>query len=588
MATVSEKLVEIIAEAGIDHVFILPGGEMCRLLGPLYDRRDAIKAILVRNEQTASCMAEMYGRLTGRPGVIIGQGPFVGSAGLFGMMEGYLTSAPMVAVTDLTEYGGFALHAPFQCGTGDYGGLDLKGIFQATTKFVTVATSPVEAIHGLQLAIKHSLAGRPGPAACLCRSTALQGELTDETLARVFPVTQYLRVARPAASPEDVEEAVNLLAGAERPVIIAGNGIHAGKAYGELLQLAELGGFPVATSYQGKSAIPEVHPLAVGVMNMYGEKLALKAVSQADVVLVIGCRLKPQDTCFESPELINPRRQKLIQVDIDPRNAGWVFPVELGLTGDAQVVMRQLIEGLRERNKGGRIKHPAGWTKTISDWKKTEGYYNDPSFDSSQVPIQTIRVVKEFRDHLPADTIFTLDGGNNRICMLRYFSTRQAGTCFAAAGIGAMSLSVPAAITAKLLHPERPCVAVCGDGGMAMQIHALSTAKQYRAAAIFVVMNDSVLGAVRDLQTSGRVVASEFIGTDFVRIAEAFDCGGIRVEKPDEIAPALEKALVSQVPFVIDIATDPDERIRSKAMSPWAQKSLAALSSASHPYRPRV
>ncbi len=576
MRSVSDKIIETMTEAGIDHVFTIPGGGMGRIFSALYDHRDKIKVILTRNEQTASCMAEMYGRLTGKPGVLIGQGAFIASAGLFGMMEGYLTSTPMLALTDVTEYGDFALHAPFQCGTGDYGTLDLKEIFRGTAKFVTVATSPVEAIQGVQLAIKHAISGRPGPTACLYRIPALRDELTEGTLARIFPLPQYLRVEKPAAFPADVEKAVKVLTEAKRPVIIAGNGVHAAKAYEELVQLAELGEFPVATSYQGKSAIPEAHPLAVGVMNMYGEKIALKAISQADLLLVIGCRLKAQDTCFENPDLINPRSQKLIQVDIDPRNSGWVYPVEIGLTGDARLVIRQFIEALRGRKKGKQNQDQKNWIKTIQEWKKTEGYFDDPSLLSSQVPILTTRVVKELRDHLPPDSILTLDGGNNRVAMLRYFMTKQPGTYYAAAGIGAMSLSVPAAIAAKLIYPDRPCVAVCGDGGMAMQIHALSTAKQYGAAAIFVVMNDSVLGAVRDGQ-KGRTIASEFIDTDFARIAQAFNCQGRRVRRPEEIGPALKEALKAKDPFVIDVLTDPDERIRDKARSPWALKALGNL-----------
>jgi len=576
MQSVSQRIIQTLIEAGIEYVFTMPGGGMNRIFDALYDYRDKIKVILTRNEQTASCMAEMYGRLTGKPGVLVGQGPFVGSAGLFGMMEGYLTSTPMLAITDVTEYADFALHAPFQCGTGEYGALDLREIFKGTAKFVTLATSPLEAVQGVQLAIKHAVSGRPGPTAVLYRIPALRGELTEGNLARLFPVTQYLRVAKPAAHPAEVEKVVDLLAEAKRPVIIAGNGVHAAKGYAELAQLAELGGFPVATSYQGKSAIPEVHPMAVGVMNMYGEKIALKTISQADVVLVIGCRLKPQDTCFESPDLIDPRRQKLIQVDIDQRNAGWVFPVEMGLTGDARLVMGQLIEALRERKKGKQSPERESWLRTIQEWKRTEGYFDDPSLESSHVPIHTTRVAKELRDHLPADAIITLDGGNNRICILHYFASKQAGTIFAAAGIGAMSLSVPSAITAKLLYPERPCVAVCGDGGMAMQIHALSTAKQHGAAAIFVVMNDSVLGAVRDGQKD-RTIGSEFVDTDFVRIAQAFDCDGIRVKGPEGIAPALKQALNSKVPFVVEILSDPNEKIRPKALSPWAQKSMAGI-----------
>jgi len=576
MGSVSQKIIEILIEAGIDHIFTIPGGGMSAIISSLYDYQDKIKVILTRNEQTASCMAETYGRLTGKPGLIIGQGPFVASAGLFGLMEGYLTSTPMLALTDVTEYKDFALHAPFQCGTGDYGGLDLKEIFKGTAKFVTVATSPLEAIQGVQLAIKHAISGRPGPAACLFRVPALKGELTEGILAKVHPISKYLQVEKPAAFPGDVEKAVDFLLQARRPVIIAGNGVHASRAYGELVELAELGPLPVATSYQGKSAIAELHPLALGVMNMYGEKIALKAISQSDLLLIIGCRLKPQDTSFESPQLIDPGKQKIIQVDIDTRNVGWIFPVDIGLTGDARLVMRQLIAVLRERLKGKENLDKKSWVKTIQEWKQKEGYFDDPSLHSSQVPILSTRVVRELRDNLPPESLITLDGGNNRVAMLRYFITKQPGTYFAAAGIGAMSLSVPAAIAANLLFPQKPCVAVCGDGGMAMQIHALSTAKQYGAAAIFVVMNDSVLGAVRDGQ-KGRSVASEFIDTDFARIAQAFDCQGVRVKKPDEVAPALRKALQSREPFVIDILTDPNERIRDKVRSPWAQGALANL-----------
>jgi acetolactate synthase-1/2/3 large subunit len=576
MSSVGRAVIETIIEAGIDHVFALPGGVLSPVFPDLHDYQSQVKVVLTRNEQTASCMAEMYGRLTGKPGVLTGQGPFVASAGLFGMMEAYLTSTPMLVLADVTDYGSFAAHAPFQCGTGDYGTLDLPAIFKGTAKFVTVASTPLEAVQGVQLAIKHAVSGRPGPAVCLFKVPALKGELSEGDRARLFPVTKYLAVERPAAYPADVDRAAAAMVAARRPVIIAGNGVHAAKGYAELVALAELGGIPVATSYQGKSAVPETHPLAVGVMNMYGETVALKAVAEADLLLVIGCRLKPQDTCFESPDLIDPRRQTIIQVDVDPRNAGWVFPVDIGLCGDARLVMRQLVEALRDRLREGPGEHWRQWSQRVAALKQQEHYFDDPSLRSSEVPIRSTRIVGELREHLPPDAMVTLDGGNNRVSMLRYYATREAGTCFAAAGIGAMSLSVPSAITAKLLHPDRACVAVCGDGGMAMQIHALSTAKQCGAAAIFVVMNDSVLAAVRD-QQRGRVIASEFIDTDFARIAHSFDCRGVRVRAPGEIAPALREALRSSEPFVIDILTDPDERIRSRVVSPWARRGLANM-----------
>jgi acetolactate synthase-1/2/3 large subunit len=576
MRSINRKIVENIIEAGIDHAFIIPGGVNfgTPITSSLYDYKDKIKAILVRNEQTASCMAAMYGRLTGKPGLLIGQGPFVASLGLFGVMESYLTSTPMLTLTDVTEYGDLALHAPFQSGLGEYGCLDLKAIFKGTTKYVTVATSPLEAVQGVQLAIKHAVTGRPGPTACLLRSSAIKGELSDKHLARLHPISKYLNVEKPAASYGDVERVVGMLMEAKRPVIIAGNGVHASKAYVELAQLAEAAQIPVATSYQGKSSIPEVHPLALGVMNMYGEPVALQAISQADLLLVVGCRLKPQDTCLENPDLINPERQKIIQVDIDSRNVGWVFPVDIGLTGDAKRVMGQMIEVITERGK--ERFHRKEWLQAIGEMKRSKGFFDDPSMYSDQTPILSTRIVKELRDHLPPESIITLDGGNNRVSMLRYFQTRQAGTYYPAGGIGAMSMAPPSAIAAKLLFPQKPCVSVCGDGGMAMQIHALSTAKQYGAAAIFIVMNDSVLGAVRDGQKD-RPIASEYIDTNFAEIARAFGCQGVRIKNPQEIAPALKEALQSREPFVIDILTDKDEQIRNKVRVPFAQKGLVNI-----------
>jgi len=576
LKNITHKIVENIIAAGIDHAFILPGGINfgTPFTASLYAQRDRIKTVLVRNEQTGSCMAAMYGRLTGKPGLLIGQGPFVASAGLFGSMEGYLTSTPMLTLADVTEYGDLALHAPFQCGAGSYGSLDLKEIFRGTTKFVTVATSALEAVQGVQLAIKHAVSGRPGPTACLFRTSAIKGELSDRHLARIHPISKYLSVEKPAAAAVDVERAAAMLLQAERPVIIAGNGVHASRGHVELLQLAETGQIPVATSYQGKSAIAEIHPLSLGVMNMYGEPVALEAVSRADLLLVVGCRLKPQDTCLESPELIDPARQKIIQVDIDPRNAGWVFPVEMGLTGDAKRVMAQLTEAIADRGKTAF--HRKDWLRAIADMKESRGSFEDPGLYSDQVPILSARVVRELREHLPPETILTLDGGNNRVSMLRYFQTRQPGTYFPAGGIGAMSMAPPSAIAAKLLFPGKPCVSICGDGGMAMQIHALSTARQYGAAAIFVVMNNSVLAAVREGQKD-RPFASEYIDTNFAEIAKAFGCRGVRIKTPREIGPALEEALHSAEPFVIDILTDRDERIRTRVRAPLAQRALANI-----------
>jgi acetolactate synthase-1/2/3 large subunit len=291
-------------------------------------------------------MADVYGRLTGKPGVLLGQGVFIGSTGAFGIMEAFMSSSPMIALTDTSEAGVFAAWL-LPGGTGEHGSVDLLSVFKAITKYTTYATTPKEAVQGLQLAIKHATAGRPGPACVLLRRNAVQDEVDADTPPILFPTAGYLKGSPQPAAEEDVEQALQLLLRAERPVIIAGNGVHMAKAYGELRSLAEFLGAPVASSAKGKSTIAEDHPLAVGLMGTFGQKAANEAITEADVILVIGCHLSPNTTRRENPEFIDPKRQRLIQVDIDPRNAGWIFPTAVNLIGDARVVLRQLIDRAR-------------------------------------------------------------------------------------------------------------------------------------------------------------------------------------------------------------------------------------------------
>ena len=234
-------------------------------------------------------MAEMYGRLTGRPGVFIAQGCYAASTGLFGAIEAALGSSPMVIITDITTYGVPPGHGSIQCGGGEYGNFDIAAIFKAVCKFTAVAHSPGEGVQAVQRAIKHAITGRPGPTAAVLAIAALRDEITDETFPRIYDTRGYLQNSVSIAHPSDVERAVDMLLTAQRPVIVVGNGVHASKAYAELQTLAEAIGVPVATSTLGKGTFPEVHALAVGPMGTFGAPVANKAVGEADVVLVVGC-----------------------------------------------------------------------------------------------------------------------------------------------------------------------------------------------------------------------------------------------------------------------------------------------------------
>jgi acetolactate synthase-1/2/3 large subunit len=335
------------------------------------------------------------------------------------------------------------------------------------------------------------------------------------------------------------------------------------KAYGDLRELAEFLGSPVATSAKGKSTLPEDHALAVGLMGTFGQKVANRVVSEADVLLVVGCRLSPNTTRRENPELIDPARQRLIQIDIDARNAGWVFPTTVNLVGDAGAVLRQLVERAKRLDMP---RHPQASARqsALQQLKQQEGFAQDPELFSEARPILPQRLIRVLNEALDPSAIVTMDAGKNRLFMIHYFQPRGVGTMLVPGGIAGMGWAPPAAVGAKLLHPERTCVSVSSDGGFAMSLHVLSTARQYHAPTIFVVMNDSALGWVRDDRLDRPHIA-EYIDTDFAAIARGFGCEGIRVEKPQELRPAIEKAKTAEVPAFIDVVVSREESYKKVA-----------------------
>jgi len=405
---------------------------------------------------------------------------------------------------------------------------------------------------------------------------AISGDIGEEPYPKIYPTADYLRTTVPQLSLQDVDKVAEMLLKAERPVIISGNGIHASKAYRELQKFAEILGAPVATSYLGKSTIAENHPLAVGLIGSDGHGSAIQTVNRADVILVIGCRLRPDDTIHEMPQLINPETQRIIQIDIDPRNAGWTFPVELGLIGDARAILCQLIEEV-SRRAGERERAKAeSFHQELAKVKEGTNYFKDETLHSEVEPILPERLIQVIRDATDRTAIIVADGGNNRHWLLHYYQTAMPGTYFGTGGIGGVSWSLPAVFVAKLLNPDKQCVAVCSDGGFAMQIHVLSTAVQYRVPAVFVVMNDSGFGMIREGQ-GDRKIGSDFIDTDYAAIANAFGCLGLRVERHADLRPALDEALKSGRPSVVDVVIDREEKMFKKIYSPLAREALKRL-----------
>jgi acetolactate synthase-1/2/3 large subunit len=555
MPSASEMIVQTLEEAGIEYVFGIPGGGTGQIFQILETKQDRIKTILVRHEQVAAIMADAYGRAAGKPAAIMGQGLFMGSNAAFGIMEAMLSSSPMLVITDTSD-GGAAQRPANQSGAGEYGSIDLQSMFKAMTKYTTLATNPKEAVLGAQMAIKHAVSGRPGPATLLMRSAAISGEVDVESPPFIHNAAGFLNTVKPASASVDIERAIQILNESKRPVIIAGNGVHVARAHDELQQLAEQWGMPVATSYKGKSAISEDHPLSLGMVGTYGQEAANKAVGDADTVLVIGALLRSQETVGERPDIFNPARQRIIQIDIDERNAGWSFPVEIGLIGDAKAILEQLVEASKAAALGN-ASNRSEWTESMQARRDAAGFHDQPEMHEDSSPVKPQRLIAQLQATMPADTIYALDAGNNRTWMAHLYRAQQANTFYSPGGTAGMGWALPASVGLKLVYPDQPVVCISGDGGYMMTVNAISTAVQYDLPIICVVFNNGTLGMVNDHQPEGHKIASEFYPTNNATVAEGMGAWGIQINDSKDLPDALRAAQASGRTAVIDVIIDP-------------------------------
>ncbi|MFE7421096.1 thiamine pyrophosphate-binding protein [Rhodococcus sp. NPDC057529] len=563
---VSEAVARVLEEAGIDMIFGIVGGDSWMLFDALNEHRDTIRAVTVREESLAGVMAEVYGRLTGKPGVIYGQGAWVISNALLGTLEAKLSSSPMLLIADLTDGHPFAHHGYYQTGAGNYGGFDAKATLDGVTKRTTVVTEGPQAVQSVQLAIKHATSGERGPVAVLFSSRALKSKVGPSNVPIIYPTARYIEQHKPAAPDRDIAALAARLAKAKKPVIVAGNGVRISQAYTQLENLAVRWGAPIATSSNGKGVFSEKHDLALGVSGQFGTPLANATIAAADLIIVLGSKLAPTDTANESLDLIDPTRQDIVQVDIEPRNAAWTYPVDQSLIGDIAATLDRLAElDVDHLPSAEEVQHRV---TSLHATRDELGWFDDESSFDDHSPLLPERAVKVLNDALPDNAMITCDAGENRLFMMRYFQSGGAGNYLQSAGVGGMGYAIPAALAAKLVDPSRPAVAVCGDGGFGMSMNGIMTALEQDIPIIVVVLNNNVLGWVYNGLGKRRITAD--LGEyDFAAVARSLGADGSRVSTPEEFSKALAEALASNRPYVIDVAVALDpEHTYLKTVSP--------------------
>lgn len=567
-----ELITEFLLSEGIEHVFGLCGHGNVGLLDPLRAVRDRIRLVSPRHEQTAGHMADAYFRVKHRPAATLTScGP--GSANLvMALANAYADSSAFLALTANVPTQQFN-RGPFQEMYRQQEA-DFPSVVRPVVKRSFRPTRVEMLPSSLRLAAETMLGGRPGPVQVDIPFNLFQEEGDLE----VQPSTLQRTARRSGAAPEDVAEAARRLLSAERPVLFIGHGVTLSEASVELTALAERLNVPVIASPNGMGCIPMAHRLSVGFIGRNGTYPANQAGRHADLVVAIGARFddRSASSWLDGYSWSFPD-SALVQVDVDVTEIGRNYAVDVGIVADARTFLRQL---LGELDRVGAVcPERTAWHSMIDLWRREWRAFVGPGFAADTTPLRPESVVAAVRRVLPDDAIISLDSGVHHNWFMQFWEARQPQTMLNAWGFSAMGFGVSGILGAKLAAPDRPAVSICGDGGFTMTPHVLCTAVEYDIPCVWVIWNNFVWGAIRDLQYGlfdGREYGTGFYhgenrepyNPDFAMMARAHGVDGVRITRIADLAPALENAIRSNKPWVLDVHVDAN--VRPPATGTWA------------------
>lgn len=572
MATMkgADLVADFLIQEEIPYVFGICGHGNVGLLDALYDRRDRIKLISPRHEQTAGHMADAYFRVAHRPiATLTSCGP--GSCNLvMATACAYADSSAFLALTANVPTSQFN-RGPFQETYRQH-----EAEFPAALRpYVKRSYQPTR-VDMLPLALGQGLttarSGRPGPVNIDIPFNLFQEEADVE-----IPSTDAGAIhSRPGASPGHVRQVADLLLEAERPLAFVGHGVTLAEAGPELSALVDLIKLPVVSSPNGMGTLDMTHPLSLGFVGRNGAYPANQATRRCDVLLTVGARFDDRSSSSWIPGYsFNIPPTKLIHVDIDVAEIGRNYPVHIGITADAKIFLSQLLVEIRGRQQA--MRH-AVWLDSIRSWQQEWNAFTAPNFSISSAPMRPERVVADIAAILPENAIIALDSGVHHNWFMQFWKPRRPQAMLNSWGFSAMGFGVSGILGAKLAAPDRPCVAIVGDGGFTMAPHVLCTAVEYDIPVIWIVWNNFAWGAIRDIQHGmfgGRELGTAFYSglnqqpynPDFAAMARSCGVEGISVKHSDEFADALRRALMLGKPCLLDVHVNAD--IRPPATGTW-------------------
>ncbi|MFW9908823.1 MAG: thiamine pyrophosphate-binding protein [Candidatus Thorarchaeota archaeon] len=545
--TGGEVVARCLLEEDVRFVFGVPGDQLYPLLDAIYNL-EGIDFITFRHEQAAAHAADAWARTTGEPGVCLGTvGP--GAADLIpGVYPAFADSIPMVVLCAQNQ--SWRIYPDH----GSTQGLDQVDLFRPVTKWQANISHWQRIPHLVHWAFRESLSGRPAPVHLDIPSDVLYLKCDEETLEDgIVSPPQYRMTKPPVGNPELIQQAAELLSKAKFPLIHAGGGVLQSGAWREITSIAEHLQAPVTTSVFARGVIPEDHPLSL-TPGSFG---AIGAQCQADLVLLVGGRLGDLDFWGREPGWANRADQKLIQIDIAGNMIAHNRIVDIPIVGDAKSTLSHLYEIIKKRPRSKPRPSMADCREAQANW--LADFEAQGCADCT--PIHPLRLVKDVREFYPRNAISIVDGGNIAVWAIYLNKIFEPRTFLWPSDSGHLGVGTGYAIGAKLAHPDRDVFVISGDGAFMFNVQELETARRRNIPFTIIIANDGAYGMIKAGQKG--LYEERYIGVDFVdirydKIAEAMGCFGIRVEKPDGIRPALEKAKESGLPAVLDVVIDPN------------------------------
>jgi len=545
----AQILVQSLKDEGVEYIFGYPGGAVLHLYDAIF-QQDDVKHILVRHEQGATHAADGYARATGKPGVVlVTSGPGATNA-VTGIATAYMDSIPLVVIS-----GQVSLPV---IGSDAFQEVDMIGITRPCVKHNFLVKDVTQLAETVKKAFYVATTGRPGPVV-----VDIPKDMTDPRIKvpYKYPKKVTMRSYNPVLTlqKEQIRKAVDLLLGAQKPVIYSGGGVVLGEASKELTEFARALGYPITNTLMGLGAYPATDKQFIGMLGMHGTYEANMAMHESDVIIAVGARF--DDRVTGKLDMFCPYA-KIIHIDVDPASISKTVKVDIPIVGEVKPVLEHMLELIKDSKKKPHKKALDAWWNQIEQWRAV----NCLAFDRDSKLIKPQYVIEQLYEVTKGDAYVTSDVGQHQMWAAQYYRFDKPRRWINSGGLGTMGFGLPAAIGVKLAFPDADVACVTGEASIQMCIQELSTALQYKTPVKIINLNNRYMGMVRQWQEFSYEsrYSHSYLDTipEFVKLAEAYGHVGIRIDKPEQVRPALEEAFAMKDRTVfLDIITDRTENV---------------------------